>query len=110
MHLSRNTPPFLVKETFALCDDRVQQYFSECTAVDASASNWLQAQLMNLHPTCSRDLWVLGGATVVAFSKLAGRISTRLNEPKSKTIFGLYSRLGLALVRANCRAILSRLT
>ena len=51
-----------------------------------------------------------GAAAVVAFSKLAGRLSTRLNQPKSKTIFGLYSRLGLALVRANCRAILSRLT
>ena len=51
-----------------------------------------------------------GVAAVVAFSKLAGRLSTRLNQPKSKTIFGIYSRLGLALVRANCRAILSRLT
>ena len=45
-----------------------------------------------------------------AFSKVAGRLSTRLNEPKSKTIFGLYNRLGLAVVRANCRAILRRLT
>ena len=43
-------------------------------------------------------------------SHLAGRLSTRLNQPKSKTIFGLYSHLGLTLVRANCRAILSRLT
>ena len=38
-----------------------------------------------------------GAAAVAAFSKLAGRLSTRLNEPKSKTIFGLYSCLGLAL-------------
>ncbi|KAL5457675.1 hypothetical protein EMCRGX_G034960 [Ephydatia muelleri] len=51
-----------------------------------------------------------GAAAVAALSKLAGRLSTRLNQPKSKTIFGIYSRLGLALVRANCRAILSRLT
>ena len=51
-----------------------------------------------------------GAATVAAFSKLAGCLSTRLNQPKFKTIFGLYSRLGLALVRANCRAIQSRLT
>ena len=51
-----------------------------------------------------------GAAEVVAFSKLAGRLSTRLNQPKSKTIFGVYSRLGLVLVRANRRAILSRLT
>ena len=51
-----------------------------------------------------------GAAAVAAFSKLAGRLSTRLNQPKSKTIFGIYSRLGLALVRANCRVILSRLT
>ena len=32
------------------------------------------------------------------------------NELKSKTIFSLYSRVGLTLVRANCIAILSRLT
>jgi hypothetical protein len=51
-----------------------------------------------------------GAAAVAAFSKLAGRLSTRLNQPKSRTIFGIYSRLGLALVRANCRAILSRVT
>eukprot|EP00731_Ephydatia_muelleri_P010053 Em0005g639a len=51
-----------------------------------------------------------GAAAVAAFSKLAGCLSTRLNQPKSKTIFGIYSRLGIALVRANCRAILSRLT
>ena len=51
-----------------------------------------------------------GAAAVVAFSKLAGHLSTRLNQPKSKTIIGIYSRLGLALARANCRAILSRLT
>ena len=48
-----------------------------------------------------------GATAVEAFSKLAGRLSTRLNQPKSKTIFGIYSRLGLALVRANRRAILS---
>ena len=51
-----------------------------------------------------------GAAAVAAFSKLAGCLSTRLNQPKSRTIFGIYSRLGLALVRANCRAILSRVT
>jgi hypothetical protein len=43
VHLS--TPPLLVKEAFALFDDRVQQCFSECTAVDASASTWQQTQL-----------------------------------------------------------------
>ena len=46
-----------------------------------------------------------GAAAVMAFSELAGRLSTRLNQPKSKTIFGLYSTLGLALV---ARAILAR--
>ena len=51
-----------------------------------------------------------GAEAVAALSKLAGRLSVRNNEPKSKTIFSLYSRLGLTLVRANCRAILSRLT
>ena len=45
VHLSRNTPPLLVKEAFVLFDDRVQQSISECTAVDASASTWQQAQL-----------------------------------------------------------------
>ena len=39
-----------------------------------------------------------GAAAVAAFSKLAGRLSTRLNEPKSKTIFGLYSGLGLTSI------------
>eukprot|EP00731_Ephydatia_muelleri_P007139 Em0003g1387a len=48
------------------------------------------------------------GAEAVA--ALSGRLSVRNNEQKSKTIFSLYSRLGLTLVRANCRAILSRLT
>ena len=51
-----------------------------------------------------------GAEAVAALSKLAGRLSIRNNELKSKTIFSLYSRLGLTLVRANCRAILSRLT
>ena len=51
-----------------------------------------------------------GAEAVATLSKLAGRLSVRNNEPKSKTIFSLYSRLGLTLVRANCRAILSRLT
>ena len=51
-----------------------------------------------------------GAEAVAALSKLAGRLSVRNNEQKSKTIFSLYSRLGLTLVRANCRAILSRLT
>ena len=45
VHLSRNTPPLLVKEAFALFDDRVHQCFLECTAVDASASTWQQTQL-----------------------------------------------------------------
>eukprot|EP00731_Ephydatia_muelleri_P003810 Em0001g3810a len=51
-----------------------------------------------------------GAEAVAALSKLAGRLSVRNNELKSKTIFSLYSRLGLTLVRANCRPILSRLT
>ena len=45
VHLARNTPPLLVNEAFALFDDCVQQCFSECTAVDASAATWQQAQL-----------------------------------------------------------------
>ncbi|KAL5509164.1 hypothetical protein EMCRGX_G004476 [Ephydatia muelleri] len=50
-----------------------------------------------------------GAEAVAALSKLAGRLSVRNNEQKSKTIFSLYSRLGLTLVKANCRAILSSL-
>eukprot|EP00731_Ephydatia_muelleri_P031102 Em0022g616a len=45
VHLARNTPPLLINEAFALFDDCVQQCFSECTAVDASAATWQQAQL-----------------------------------------------------------------
>ena len=45
VHLARNTPPLLVNEAFALFDDCVQQCFLECTAVDASAATWQQAQL-----------------------------------------------------------------
>ena len=48
-----------------------------------------------------------GAEAVAAFSKLAGRLSIRNNELKSKTIFSLYSRLGLSLVRANRRAIMT---
>ena len=52
----------------------------------------------------------LGWACIPLVVAVAGRLSVRNNELKSKTIFSLYSRLGLTLVRANCRAILSRLT
>ena len=43
--IARNTPPLLVNEAFALFDDYVQKCFSKCTAVDASAATWQQAQL-----------------------------------------------------------------
>eukprot|EP00731_Ephydatia_muelleri_P005532 Em0002g1708a len=52
----------------------------------------------------------LGWARIPLVVAVAGRLSVRNNELKSKTIFSLYSHLGLTLVRANCRAILSRLT
>ena len=45
VHLARNTPPLLVNVALALFDDGVQQCFSECTAVDASAATWQHAQL-----------------------------------------------------------------
>ena len=32
-----------------------------------------------------------GAAAVAAFSKVAGLLSTKLNQPKSKTIFGIYT-------------------
>ena len=43
-----------------------------------------------------------------AFSRLASRLSTRLCQSKAHTSRELYGRLGLTLVRANARAILSR--
>ena len=129
VHLARNTPPLLVNEAFALFDDGVQQCFSDCTAVDASAATWQQAQHLlaenrkhnSSDKKCDELGWACiplvvetygcwGAEAVAALSKLAGRLSIRNNELKSKTIFSLYSRLGLTLVRANCRAILSRLT
>eukprot|EP00731_Ephydatia_muelleri_P037899 Em0594g1a len=39
-----------------------------------------------------------GAEAVAALSKLAGRLSVRNNELKSKTMFSLYSRLGLTLL------------
>lgn len=38
VHLSRNTPPSLVKKAFVLFDVCVQRCFSECTTVDAADS------------------------------------------------------------------------
>ena len=78
------------------------------TYATKSVMNWggLVSHLL-LRPTGVGGL----AEAVTALSKLAGRLSIRNNELKSmKTIFSLYSRLGLTLVRANCRAILSRLT
>eukprot|EP00731_Ephydatia_muelleri_P024447 Em0016g718a len=42
-------------------------------------------------------------------SRLAGRLATQLGQPKSLTTNMIYGRLNLTLIRANSRAILSRL-
>ena len=45
VHLARSTPPSLVSEGLALFDEEVRHYFSDCVAIDASDSDWLQVQL-----------------------------------------------------------------
>ena len=45
VHLARSTPPSLVSEGLALFDEEVRRYFSDCVAIDASDSDWLQVQL-----------------------------------------------------------------
>ena len=45
VHLARSTPPSLVSEGLALFDEEVRNYFSDCVAIDASDSDWLQVQL-----------------------------------------------------------------
>ena len=44
------------------------------------------------------------------FSMLASRLATSSSRPKSRVLSELYGRLNLHLVRANVRAILSRLS
>ena len=43
-----------------------------------------------------------------SLSRLAGRLATRLGQPKSFTTNQIYGRLNLTLIRANSKAILSR--
>ena len=43
-----------------------------------------------------------------SLSRLTGRLATRLGQPKSITTNQIYGRLNLILIRANSRAILSR--
>ena len=45
VHLARSTPPSYVAESLALFDKDVRQCFSECTALDTSDFDWMQAQL-----------------------------------------------------------------
>ena len=45
VHLARSTPPSLVSEGLALLDDEVRRYISDCVGIDASDTDWLQAQL-----------------------------------------------------------------
>ena len=45
VHLARSTPPSYIAEGLALFDKEVRQCFSECTALDTSDIDWMQAQL-----------------------------------------------------------------
>ena len=45
VHLARSTPPSLVSEGLALFEEEVRRYFTDCVAIDASDSDWLQVQL-----------------------------------------------------------------
>ncbi|KAL5470688.1 hypothetical protein EMCRGX_G028693 [Ephydatia muelleri] len=45
VHLACSTPPSLVSEGLALFDEEVRHYFSDCVAIDALDSDWLQVQL-----------------------------------------------------------------
>ena len=53
-----------------------------------------------------------GAAAVAAFSKLAGRLSTRLNQPKSRTIFGNIQppRPSLSESQLQCHPVQGNLT
>eukprot|EP00731_Ephydatia_muelleri_P007211 Em0003g1459a len=42
---ARSTPPSLVSEGLALFDEEVRRYFTDCVAINASDSDWLQVQL-----------------------------------------------------------------
>ncbi|KAL5481802.1 hypothetical protein EMCRGX_G022046 [Ephydatia muelleri] len=42
---ARSTPPSLVSEGLASFDEEIRRYFSDCVAIDASESDWLQVQL-----------------------------------------------------------------
>ena len=50
VHLARSTPPALVSEGLALFDEEVRRYFTDCVAIDASDSDWLQVQLCLSRP------------------------------------------------------------
>ena len=45
VHLARSTPPSYIADGLALFDKDVRQCFSECTALDTSDIDWMQAQL-----------------------------------------------------------------
>ena len=45
VHLARSTPPSYIADGLALFDKDVHQCFSECTALDTSDIDWMQAQL-----------------------------------------------------------------
>ena len=51
-----------------------------------------------------------GKEALEAFSMLASRLASSSSRPKSRVLSELYGRLNLHLVRANVRAILSRLS
>ena len=82
----------------------------------------MQAELMKHHSNdakCGELDWVCiplvvesygswGPEAQCSLSRLAGRLVTRLGQPKSFQANLIYGRLKLTLIRANSRAILSR--
>ena len=45
VHIARSTPPSFVSEGLALFDVEARRYFTDCVAIDASDSDWLQVLL-----------------------------------------------------------------
>ena len=57
---------------------------------------------------CIRLVVEWGPEAQRSLSRLAGRLATQLGQPKSVTTNLIYDRLNLTLIKANSRAILSR--
>ena len=96
------------------------QIFQEACVTAGSAALAAQIRKHRVNDERCRDLgWACiplavetygcwGTEAIQALSRLATRLSTRQERPKSLVSNEIFGRLSLALVRANSRAILSR--